>query len=110
MAGLTLDAGALIAADRNERRFWRFWKLAMRREHRLDCVIWSELPPNFEHHTGRPFSAAAAVSYLGELPKVLVDQAREYVDRAPACVDTPLWRRLADEGWLSFRPGSGLGR
>ncbi len=32
MAGLTLDAGALIAADRNDRRFWRFWKDALRRE------------------------------------------------------------------------------
>lgn len=28
MAGLTLDAGALIAADRNDRAFWAFWKEA----------------------------------------------------------------------------------
>ena len=28
MAGLTLDAGALIAADRNDRSFWAFWKEA----------------------------------------------------------------------------------
>lgn len=32
MAGLTLDAGALIAADRLDRRFWTYWKLAMRRQ------------------------------------------------------------------------------
>lgn len=31
MAGLTLDAGALIAADRLDRGFWIFWKVAMRR-------------------------------------------------------------------------------
>jgi len=28
VAGLTLDAGALIAADRNDRSFWAFWKEA----------------------------------------------------------------------------------
>lgn len=69
------------------------------REHGLDCVVWSELPANFGNHTGRPFSPDAAVRYLGELPRALVAQAREYVDRAPACVDTPLRRKLAEEGW-----------
>ena len=28
---MTLDAGALIAADRNDRRFWTYWRLAMSR-------------------------------------------------------------------------------
>ncbi|MGH8896993.1 MAG: twitching motility protein PilT [Egibacteraceae bacterium] len=32
MAGLTLDAGALIAADRGDRRFWAYWKEAERRD------------------------------------------------------------------------------
>lgn len=72
---------------------------AWAREHGLDCVIWSELPPNFQNHSGRPFSLDAAVKYLGELPKALVEQARTYVDRAPAAVDTPLRRRLAEDGW-----------
>lgn len=76
---------------------------AWAREHNLDCVVWSELPPNFENHTGKPFSVDAAVKYLGWLPKGLVDQAREYVDRAPASVDTPLRRRLAEEGWPGLR-------
>jgi hypothetical protein len=31
MAGLTLDTGALIAADRNSRVFWIHWKEALRR-------------------------------------------------------------------------------
>jgi hypothetical protein len=31
VAGLTLDAGALIAAERDDRRFWVFWKEALRR-------------------------------------------------------------------------------
>ena len=32
MAGLTLDTGALIAADRGDRRFWTYWKEAERRD------------------------------------------------------------------------------
>ena len=32
MAGLTLDAGALIAADRNDRAFWAFFKEASERQ------------------------------------------------------------------------------
>jgi hypothetical protein len=31
MAGLTLDAGALVAADRNDRRFWAYWAEAISR-------------------------------------------------------------------------------
>lgn len=72
---------------------------AWARDHGVVCVIWSELPPNFENHTGRPFSPDAAVQHLSGLPRVLSDQARAYLDRAPACVSTPLRRRLADGGW-----------
>lgn len=32
MAGLTLDAGALIAADRDDRGFWAYWSEAVARE------------------------------------------------------------------------------
>lgn len=32
MIGLTLDTGALIAADRRDRRFWSFWKAAISAE------------------------------------------------------------------------------
>ncbi len=37
MAGLTLDTGALIAAERGDRRFWAYWKEALRRE--VDVTI-----------------------------------------------------------------------
>src|SRR5688500_4956071 len=30
-AGLTLDAGALIAAEKNDREFWRLWKDSVQR-------------------------------------------------------------------------------
>ena len=32
MAGLTLDSGALIAAERGNRRFWALWERAERRD------------------------------------------------------------------------------
>jgi predicted nucleic acid-binding protein len=34
-AGLTLDAGALIAAEKNGREFWALWKLAIQRDARI---------------------------------------------------------------------------
>jgi len=67
--------------------------------HEFDAVIWTELPSNFKDHTGRDFSPEVAVKYLGELPKVLVSQAKEYVDRAPAEIETPLRAKLREEGW-----------
>ncbi len=67
--------------------------------HEVDCIIWTELPSNFKDHTGRDFSLENAVSYLGELPKVLVDQAKQYVDRTPAGVRTPLRTKLDEGGW-----------
>ena len=35
LTGLTLDTGALIAADKNDRRFWAIWKRANQRQLRL---------------------------------------------------------------------------
>jgi len=37
VAGLTLDAGALIAAERDDRRFWAFWKEALQRD--IEIVV-----------------------------------------------------------------------
>jgi hypothetical protein len=34
-AGLTLDAGALIAAEKNSREFWALWKLAIQRDAKI---------------------------------------------------------------------------
>lgn len=68
-------------------------------EHEFDAVIWTELPSNFKDHTGRDFSPDVAVKYLGELPQVLVSQAKEYVDRAPKETETPLRAKLREVGW-----------
>jgi hypothetical protein len=69
------------------------------KEHDVDAVIWTELPSNFTTHTGREFTLDSAVSYLGELPRVLVSQAKEYVDRAPEQTETPLRAKLREDGW-----------
>lgn len=65
----------------------------------VDCAIWTELPSNFKAHYGRDFTLDNALSYLKELPHGMVEQAREYVNRAPASIDTPLRQKLNTEGW-----------
>ena len=66
--------------------------------HGFDAVVWTDLPSNFREKTGAAFSVEDAVRYLGSLPHEVAERAREYVERAPVEVQTPL-RRLA--------PGSG---
>lgn len=39
MAGLTFDAGALIAAERNERNFWGFWKRTVPVDRTIPAVV-----------------------------------------------------------------------
>lgn len=68
--------------------------------HGFDAVVWTDLVPNFKKETDVPFSLDAAVKYLNGLPKNVAKQAREYIERAPTEVDTPLRRRLRDSGWL----------
>lgn len=65
----------------------------------VDCAIWAELPSNFKAHSGRDFTLDNALRYLKELPKAMVEQAKQYVDLAPASIDTPLRQKLRAEGW-----------
>jgi len=39
MATLTLDTGALIAADRGDRRFWAFWKAVLDVEKHIPAPV-----------------------------------------------------------------------
>ena len=39
MAGITLDAGALIAAERNDRKFWGYWKRSVPTERTIPAVV-----------------------------------------------------------------------
>ena len=67
---------------------------------KLDAVVWTALKSNFTEKTGQPFSVAAAVSYLKNLPPEGKSKAAEYVWRAPACVKTPLRLALQKEPWF----------
>ncbi len=64
------------------------------------AVVWTDLSPNFLKRTGRPFSTDRAVSYLSGLPEEAKSRAREYLERAPEDVETPLRFRLREVGWL----------
>ncbi len=66
----------------------------------LNAVVWTALKSNFAERTGQPFSVAAAVSYLKNLPPEGKSKAAEYVWRAPACVKTPLRLALQKEPWF----------
>ena len=60
----------------------------------LDAVIWTDLPSNFEEKRLLPFSTENAVAYLSSLPPEVAEVAREYIQRAPDEVDSPVRRAL----------------
>jgi len=63
--------------------------------HDWQAVIWTALIPNFESN-GRPsFSVSAAVAYVASLEGESKALALQYIQRAPAEVDTPVRRAIA---------------
>lgn len=56
----------------------------------FDAVIWTGLSSNFSEETKQQFSVKAAISYLQDLDGVDKARAVEYIERAPAFVETPL--------------------
>ncbi|MEX2527108.1 MAG: hypothetical protein WEA09_05670 [Gemmatimonadota bacterium] len=63
-------------------------------------AVWTALPPGLKGDWGSLPSSQALLAHLGELSPDVLTRAREYVERAPAAVDTPFRRRLAAElGW-----------
>ncbi len=70
----------------------------------IDVVVWTDLSSNFRCKVEKPFSVAAAISYLNTLDEAGRAKAAEYVWRAPHFVQTPLRKALQGEPW--FTPGS----
>jgi hypothetical protein len=66
----------------------------------LPEVIWTDLKPNFEEKVGRPFTVESAMSYLLQLEGETRAAAWEYLERAPIAIQTPLRRRLVQDGWI----------
>lgn len=67
----------------------------------IDCVIWTDLPSNFEEEKRVKYSVPAAIRHLQSLPSEGKARAAEYVWRAPAFVSTPLRRALQVEPWFA---------
>lgn len=68
-------------------------------EHKWDAMIWTGLPSNFEDIKNVPFTVENGLTYLRGLAGEKRGKAREYIDRAPEEVVTPLRRELATKGW-----------
>jgi hypothetical protein len=74
------------------------------KERAIEAVIWTDLPPNFEEETGTTLSGPNAVSYLKGLQGEKMRKAKEYVQKAPAQVDTEVRKHMRDElGWIDIR-------
>jgi hypothetical protein len=66
----------------------------------FDVVLWTDLPSNFSEKTGMRFCLGNAVKHLKDLQDDAAEEARQYIERAPEEVDTPLRQRLRETGWL----------
>lgn len=75
------------------------------RERKLDVVVWTALPSNFQEEVQRPFELNAAIDYIQQLPAAAKVRAAEYVWRAPEFVKTPLRDALQQEPWFAPRRG-----
>jgi hypothetical protein len=65
------------------------------------AVIWTDLSADFQKKTDRPFSVDNAIAYLQGLIGEERDAALEYLERAPASVQTPLRRRAIAAGLIA---------
>jgi hypothetical protein len=75
--------------------------VAWAKSKKVDVVVWTALESNFNSKRKHPFSLAAAISHLKELPPAGKAKAAEYVWRAPNFVQTPLRKALQQEPWFS---------
>lgn len=64
------------------------------KERKLDGVVWTDLPSNFEEILAKPFTLEAGLAYLEQLDSEAKAKAVEYIDRAPAFINTPLREAL----------------
>jgi hypothetical protein len=67
---------------------------------RPERVIWTALPPKDKDGKERVMTADEAITYLRSLPDSVKEKAREYIEKAPKQIDTPIRRRIENEfGW-----------
>jgi hypothetical protein len=56
--------------------------------HKIDAVIWTDLPPNFTNRTGLPFNLPNNRRYFGTLTPDELASAKEYITKAPQQIIT----------------------
>lgn len=91
-----LDGSRVQGGDETTRASIRAWAS----EKKIDVVVWTDLPGDFEQKTGKPFTLDAACTHLQGLSPEGKAKAAEYVWRAPDFVVTPLRQRLQQEPWF----------
>ncbi|MGB5079902.1 MAG: hypothetical protein WBO23_04070 [Burkholderiales bacterium] len=91
-----LDGSRVQGGDDATRESIRVWA----RVRKIDVVVWTDLPGDFEKKTGTPFTLDAACRHLQGLSVEGKGKAAEYVWRAPDFVVTPLRKRLEQEPWF----------
>lgn len=69
-----------------------------------DGAVWTDGERNFEALTGRAFSLQTAQDHLRSLQGMSLEEARRYIRNAPARVETPLRRALANSPWWHHDP------
>lgn len=69
-----------------------------------DYVIWTALGPKFQDQNGlAPLNAQEAIDYLNRLEPAPHSIAKEYVQKAPAQIDTPFRREFEKAlGWIKI--------
>ena len=71
-------------------------------QNHFDVVIWTDLPSNFASKRQlAQFTVETAVAYLQNLCGETAQKAREYIQKAPEEVNTPVRRKLQESGWLN---------
>ena len=69
-------------------------------ERDLSSVVWTDLPSNFQEKVNYPFSVESAERYLREsLEEKGAKKAKEYIERAPKNIWTPLREHLENTEW-----------
>jgi len=69
----------------------------------LDGVVWTDLRPNFAKETGKSFSVENALDYLAGLQGEAKVKAKEYLQKAPDFVQTPLRKAWNERTGIDFR-------
>lgn len=71
----------------------------------VDAVIWTGLKTNWPAKRGREFSPEDSIMYLDEVDaehnrtKLIYDRVKEYIQKAPAAIQTEVRKLVHQRGW-----------